>query len=194
MRGAAIVVTCAVMASAGCKDRTELMVGIATDMPTDMVDRIFFTGGPAGVPLVDAEWDPRQDVLPGSFAIVADDSATVTLTLSGFRGATEVVVRETVLPVVAGETLFYRMGLTAACRESVITCDAGECIEGVCVQRVITGDMLPDYTDELVTTLSCLSPTTYINTVTNEPMPVSADAARCPEGSCVEGTCLRAGR
>lgn len=192
MRGAPLVVAWILGILTGCQARTELMVGFATDMPApDMLDRISFLGGPEGVPLIDVGWDLPADELPGSFAIVADGAATVTLTLIGLKGDSVVVTRETTLPIVEGKTLFYRMGLTAVCRDSVTDCGGDECIEGACVRQVITGEMLPEYRDELVTTLTCVGAATYINTTTSEPMPVSADAASCPPSACVEGTCLR---
>jgi len=188
-----------VLALAACQPRTEILLGIATDMksPTALNQvRLEVGRSGTGVPQQIVTWDvpgvPNMEfTLPGSYGIVSEDGLIVDVTLYGLQGGNEVVKRDAKLTLVEGETLFYRMGLTQSCADTNMVCMDGQtCIEGRCEGRELDPDLLPQYIPELVTTQTCESLTTYINSANGQPMPYSEDFAECPYILCYEATCM----
>jgi hypothetical protein len=185
--------------AAGCQARTEIVIGVATDLRAKgQIDLVRFIGARNGVPLFQHEW-PLSDVpagmyeLPGSFGVFSSDGSEprVELSLFAFQGNTMVADRESILSLVSGQTLFLRMGLTSACNvQNGIKCAADEsCVEGVCEKRLIDAHKLPKFRPELVTSVDCSSNTHYVVSSTGMPMPVLKSS--CPgSDSCHEGTCF----
>ena len=184
--------------SACTSPRTELIVGIATDLrATNELDSVHLTLSVEDVPFHEEDWTITGNAgapfnLPGSFGIFRDgDHDRVQIKLTGLRDGAPVVVREAVLGFIDGKTSFYRMGLTSTCMAN--TCPSGQtCVEGVCKARELDPTMFPTFADDLVTTLSCSTPGTpaYLDTASGQAMPLAADAAACPGSLCSEGTCL----
>jgi hypothetical protein len=111
--------------------------------------------------------------------------------LTGEKGAAAnaVVVRKSIFSLVSEKTLFLRLGLVAGCMNKM-DCKSDEtCIEGLCKPALVDSRTLPDFTDELITHLTCDSGTKFISTATGDPMPTLGDMTCMPGGKCEEGTC-----
>ncbi len=185
----------------GCHNRTELMIGVATDIRApNLIDEVDLdvANTANGVSQTSEQWSltgvaDEPFNLPGSFGIFsADDSEPeVNITLTGLKNGSPILVRHAILNLVSDQTLFYRIGITAGC-ETVQDCSGSDmtCIEGRCVNAHLDAHRFPTFSDDLVTTLSCNSAIQYLDTGTGQPMPTSSDAASCPASQCAEGTCL----
>ena len=184
---------------AACKEpRTELIIGIATDLrATDNLDSVQLQLLVEGVPFHEETWtitgSPGADFnLPGSFGIYRDgDHDRVQIKLTGLKGGVQLVTREAVLGFIDGKTSFYRMGITSSCMAN--TCPTGQtCVEGVCKGQELDASMFPSFDSELVNELTCKTPGTpnYLDTATGQAMPLASSAADCPGNLCAEGTCL----
>ncbi len=183
---------------AACQPRTEILLGIATDLraPQGMDEiQLEVSRGGTGVPQLSLSWTipgipSAQYTLPGSYGLIGDETIPIDVSLIALKGGVPLdLKREAKLTLVEGQTLFYRMGLTRACIG--MECTGGQtCVEGRCEGLELDPDKLPDYRPEQVTTLTCESLVRYINTGTGEPMPYSEDFADCPYILCAEGTCL----
>jgi hypothetical protein len=189
----------AVLALAACQSRTELMVGVATDLSAPgVLDEVRFELSRAGtgVPQITETWPisgtSQPFNLPGSYGIYSDGEALpVEIVLTGYKAGSRVVSRTARMTLVEGETLFYRMGLTAGCSAMPGACPAGtDCVEGSCKAIEIPPKSLPAFDPELVTHVTCQSAATYISTESASAMPMLPGAAACPSGQCAEGTCL----
>lgn len=183
---------------AGCQPRTELVIGIATDLPApamfDGID-LLVTNAETGEVAADLHWDitGERDVpdnLPGSIGIFSEtDASQLALELVAKKGDSEVVTRTARITLVEGRTLFYRLGLAASCM-TMADCDDGlTCVEGACRETEIDSAVLPEFADNLVEELTCAGGVTYTDTATRQPMAFAADAQTC-NGPCSEGTCL----
>ena len=166
---------------AACSGRTEIVVGVATDLKaTGQIDRAQFTASRNGVPVVDQECmlvavPSGQYELPGSFGIYSADGSEprVELSVKGFKGTDLVTQRDSVVSLISGQTLFMRLGIVADCGAlSAPACAAGEtCVEGVCRQIAVDARRLPVFRKELVGSTECDSGTHFIVS--------SAPATRC---------------
>lgn len=198
---AAITATAAIAATA-CRSRTEIVVGLATDLhATDQLMTVQLAVNVDGTPLggvgsPDGGWALTGTGatglnLPASYGIVGEgDQQTVELVLTGFDGSNNpVVTRDAIISFVDGETLFYRMGLTASCETLQCAADQ-DCVEGTCKDKTLNAHVFPSFDDSLVDTLTCNSGTVYIDTSTGSAMGTSADVNACPPSLCQEGTCL----
>lgn len=198
-RGLLLIALIALVAP-GCQSRTELMVGIATDMAApDVVDevRLDISRAGTGVPQAMQSWlitgtnEPFN--LPGSYGIYTEHEALpVEITLTGFKNGTRVVSRTARMNLVEGQTLFYRMGLTAMCMMKTDCPTGTDCIEGTCKAMEIDSATLPAFEPDLVTHVTCQSRSMYIDTANRAPMPAASGAGACPASQCAEGTCLAA--
>lgn len=179
----------------GCKDRTELMIGVATDLRApDTLDGARLVVSREGVPVHDVSWDITgssiPENLPGSYGIFSDgDELQVDVSLQGFKNGDAILDRRALVTFIEGRTLFFRMTLVAGCVDRTDCSDNQSCIEGSCQDREVDSRTLPEFEDNLVTELTCLSGPMYIDTATNLPMTTSADAAACPSNLCSEGVC-----
>jgi hypothetical protein len=196
MRWLLFVVT---LAACG-QSRTELMIGVATDLraPTALDSaQLVVSRTMDGVVLQQVQWDisgiaNQPFNLPGSYGIYSDgDEVRLDVALQGFKGGRPIVSRRAVLNLVEGKTLFFRMGLTAGCVDRTDCTGSQTCVEGVCLEQGLDARQLPDFSDDLTTTLTCASGPMYIDTSNGAPMPLSANAAMCPADLCVEGACRK---
>lgn len=182
---------------AGCRDRTQIMIGVATDLRApDLLDEVELevlrSGVPALGPLAWTIPGGRAELfaLPGSYGIYSTDGSEprVDVLLRGRKNGQLIVERRSIVSLVSGKTLFMRMGLVAACMNNV-QCPSGQtCIEGACRDALVDARTLPAYKPELVTHLTCSSGTGFVNTEDNSPMPMLPGMEACG-GPCSEGTC-----
>jgi hypothetical protein len=198
------VVVFAVAIAGGCQQRTELVIGIVTDLQApnelDLVELVV-DDGTTGVPLLDEQFtiSGRVDVpsnLPGSYGLLGDgQNDELTLDLRGFAGSALVVERTSIVSLVADQTLFYRMALASLCDASIpgslmMDCGSGQtCQEGTCVGNQFDAKTFPAFETELVDNLTCDSGTAYIDTDSNAPM--TTIGSGCGSGACHEGTCYK---
>jgi hypothetical protein len=184
----------------GCTGRTEIVVGVVTDLKArGQIDLVQFQALRNGAVIVDHEWDladvpANQYELPGSFGIYSPDGkeVPVELVVSGLRGSAPVVERRALLTLVAGQTLFLRMGLVGDCGTlDGPTCSPGEsCIEGVCRAEELNAHRLPPFRPSLVDHVECQSGTRFVISSSGEPMP--SEGGDCAADQyCQEGVCLR---
>jgi hypothetical protein len=191
----------AALALAACQPRTEMMIGVATDVRApDILDQVelVVTRVADGMPEIDQQWDitgiPNEPFnLPGSYGIFSADGTEpkVQIEVIGLKNGNAVVTRHAILSLVSDRTLFVRMGLTAGCINKNDCGPSQTCVEGQCRDRLIDSRQLPDFVQVLVNELTCDSGTKYIDTATGDPMPFSADAMSCPSSLCSEGTCYK---
>jgi hypothetical protein len=188
---------------AACSDRTEIVVGIATDLKArGQIDSVTFTASRNGVPVIQPPaWD-LSDVpaghyeLPGSFGLYSPDGSEVAIELAvkGFKGTTLVTERDSLVRLVGGKTLFMRLGIVGDCGSlSRPTCAGNEtCVEGVCRPIEIQGVRLPPFRQELVDHIACDSGTQWAVSSTGDLMPPISAGAECSSDEyCQEGTCYK---
>lgn len=183
-----------------CQSRTELLIGVATDIkaPTGLDSvQLVVTNASTMVEVQNTSWPitgiPQMPYnLPGSYGIYSDgDGTQLDIELLGQKGGATVVSRHSLVSLVEGETLFYRIGVTAMCVGHA-GCGADEsCVEGTCQPVHVDSHLLPKFDAMLVTHVSCMSHASYIDTGTGLPMPPTDDASSCPASMCLEGTCLQ---
>jgi len=189
------------MAVCACQQRTEIIVGVATDLRAlGQIDTVRLVAERNGVVIVqpadwmlsDAAGQPFE--IPGSFGLYSGDGSETAFDVSvkGFLSKNIVANREATLSLVSGQTLFLRLSLTAACKPGVgPACQADEsCVEGTCQKKAIDAHRLPAFRGELVTSTECNSGTSYVVSSTGMPMASLGDT--CPNGGeCHEGTCWK---
>src|SRR5262245_9881678 len=132
MRICALIVA---LGMVGCTGRTEIVVGVVTDLKArGQIDLVQFQALRNGAVVVGHEWDladvpANQYELPGSFGIYSPDGkeVPVELVVSGLRDRAPVVERRSLVTLVSGQTLFLRMGLVGDCGTlDGPTCSPGE--------------------------------------------------------------------
>jgi hypothetical protein len=188
------------------KNRTELILGVATDLAaprplTDVEMHVFRL--PENVEVGNQTFTIsgtlNQDYeLPGTYDVYSPTGTAdrVRVVLDGHDATSALLVERTaVLTMVPGRTLFVRLGVVSAC-EGMNDCPGGDtCIEGRCQSEDIDTTLLPDYTPGMEKTIACLSATTFVDTSTKQALPLVSTAdggAPCGQGSCAEGVCLAA--
>jgi alpha-tubulin suppressor-like RCC1 family protein len=185
----------------GCvKNRTEIVLGMATDLtastPLSSV-RLQVYSLPEDVVIADQALPISGTVnelyeLPGTYAVYSAsgsaDRFRALLTATDNNSNT-LVVRSAVLSLVPGKTLFARLGVVSAC-EGMTDCGAGEtCIEGHCASEEIDSSRLPGYKPGMENEVDCASPTTFVDTSTKQPLKMVGTSCASGE-SCLEGVCL----
>ena len=185
----------------GCAQRTEIVVGVATDLKArGQIDSVQFIASRNGTPIVMpppwmlADQPAGSYELPGSFGIYSPDGSEtrVELTVKGFLGDTLVTERDSIVSLVSGSTLFMRLSIVGDCGQlSTPTCAAGEtCVEGVCRPVAQDSHRFPPYRRELVTSTECDSGTHFVVSSTGVPMASSGTTCAADE-YCQEGTCYK---
>src|SRR5262249_17411216 len=145
------------VAAVGCKQRTEIVFGFATDLKAkNQIDHVGFKvfNAPSQVIEVSQDWDladipAGQYELPGSFGVFTDNGAEPTLQVDfiGSVAGREILKREAVLSPIGGKTLFMRMTLVGECNDATgVHCPGGQtCVEGVCRAPDVNAKTLPAY-------------------------------------------------
>ena len=190
--------------AAGCKEkaRTEIIVGLATDLtapaPLKMV-RLEVTRLPSSSQIGVQDFpitDTINDVfeLPGTYALYSEtgapDRVRVVLDATDNNGKL-LVRRSAVMSLVPEKTLFVRLGVVSACVGKLDCPEGDTCIDGRCAPETIDSNRLPVYTPGMEKEVSCSGGTTYIGTVTH--MPLTMKGAGCAaKDACLEGVCLGA--
>jgi hypothetical protein len=194
-------IVAAMALSAGCQQRTELLVGIITDIaapqPLEVAHLQVFPNGDISQPSrLDTTWmlEPGFDKLPGSFGLNSADgtATTVEILLTGEApGPTgdyvPFVTRKSRVTLVAGKVLFLRMALVGACMNRTDCLSDETCREGVCVKELVDATTLPDYTPPLVAAVTCGS-ASFRATDSGQQLRATGQDAPCT-GQCIEGTC-----
>jgi hypothetical protein len=203
----------------GCQQRTELMVGLITDIgapsPLDIAHlRVFPNGDTTQQPKIDTSWtlEPGFDKLPGSFGLNSGDgsSPTVEIVVTGERPGGPsgdnfiFVTRRARLTLVGGKVLFMRMALVGACMNRSDCSDSQTCREGMCVDKQVDGSTLPTFetSGSQVTAVEC-GASVFQDTATHGQIvgdgatgagggdtgAGGGGAPECNGGACIEGTC-----
>ncbi|HVZ70875.1 MAG TPA: hypothetical protein VHJ20_00755 [Polyangia bacterium] len=204
----ASLVLIAALALAACKSpkpRTELILGVATDLtapsPLETIT-MTVTRLPENLLIGGQDFPISGHIdelyeLPGTYNVFSDGSADrIQVVLQGKIGnGTVIVERRALLTMIPEHTLFVRLGIVSAC-QGMLDCPMGDtCIDGRCLPDEIDTTRLPEYTDGMEKTLQCQGATTYVDTSTKLPLPVlpTVDGgAPCGQGTCSEGVCLSA--
>jgi hypothetical protein len=190
----------ALLLFSACSDRTEIVVGVATDLKAKgQIDRVTFEADRGGVPIIQHEW-PLADLpaghyeLPGSFGLYSPDGSETRIDLSvkGYRGSELVTERDSIVSLVSGKTLFMRMAIVGDCGNlSQPTCGPTQtCVEGVCRDKEVDAHRFPDYKKALVTSVACDSGSQFIVSSTGTAMPMIGPGCSSDE-FCQEGTCYK---
>ena len=192
------------MALGGCKqtNRTEIVVGVATDLkapaPLYQVELTAYrlANNVMGDVIAQQQFMISGQVslqygLPGTYAVYSDQGKPdrVRVVLVATDDQQRVVVQRTaVLNLVPGKTLFVRMGVVSACMGK-LDCPSGDtCIDGRCAAEEIDSSTLPTYTPGLESQVECAGAVNFIDTGTNQQLPVSG--AGCSSGDqCQDGMC-----
>ncbi len=182
----------ALVAVAGCAQRTEVVIGVATDLKAKgQLDLVSFTALRDGIPIIAHTWDltdipSGQYELPGSFGIYSPDGSEprVDLQVQGFLDGQVVVSRESLLSLVSNETLFTRMALVSDCNsiDGPVCSSTQACIEGVCRDKAVDAHQFPPYQPPLVTHVACQSGSQFIvsSTLPARPCRFSPGVDRLP--------------
>jgi hypothetical protein len=187
------LVLAAAMLGGACQPRTELVVGIISDLPVAVgsgLDAVAIDARRDDVPVVQATWPLDGPLLlPGSFGLYSPDGSPTSLAVivTGFKANKILMVRTARVSLASNQTLFMRMGLASACESAIKTCPMGQtCIDGTCLPPDVVANRLPAYRPELVDTVECESGPRWVDSG-GGPLPIGAG---CPAGMiCREGTC-----
>ncbi len=198
-----VALSCAVACSSE-KKRTELILGVATDLtaPTPLADvEMHVYRLPEGVEVgnqiftISGTLDEDYE-LPGTYDVYSPTGTAdrIRVVLDGHDATSKLLVERTaVLTMVPSETLFVRLGVVSAC-EGMNDCPMGDtCIAGRCESADIDTTLLPTHTPGMEKSVACLGATTFVDTSTKRPLPLVSTAdggAPCGQGTCAEGVCL----
>jgi sugar lactone lactonase YvrE len=196
------LLVCAALFACGCQARTEIVLGVITDLlAPDVLDtvKLMVTNSDTGQTLIERDWSipgtPNTEfILPGSFGLYSDDGSEprVQIDVTGHKGTSDspaIVTHRSVINLIHEQTLFLRESLVAGCQNDTdCKLEANQtCVEGRCVDNRIDARMLPKYREELITTVECDSGTRFVNTATKEELVPAGD---CDANQlCQEGTC-----
>ena len=193
--------------AAACGQRTEIVVGIATDIavPTKL-DRVRLrVEDDQGSVLLARDWAAGADLkLPGSVGIGPTSSSLtnggILVSIEGVKSLgpapdgselTEThIIRQSRLSFVAGKTLFLRMTLRGACYDQLAgACPMGQwCEEGVCRPIDVDPNTLPSYNPGDETIAQCGTASDALSLALTPPTsPSCAAGLTCIEESCVAG-------
>ena len=186
-----------------CASRTEVVVGLATDLTTprdiDVVDLVVLDRVHGRQ--VQHRWQLAKgqnlSKLPASFGLVPMGDATqeFEVRLSGSRILSDDgkgnlklerhVERRARLSFVQGKTLFLRMALMNSCYDRLEgACPADQwCVEGRCAPIAVSGSSLPPYVPGAESNAACGSAAASLG--------LGGAAGACPDGeTCVEASCI----
>lgn len=183
---------CLALLLLGCAPRTQLLLGIATDLTTepDVLERVRFSLLEEGVETQRFEWAladrPELGVqLPGSIAIFSGGAEVrLDVVLTGLLRRGAQIQRRQPYRLTRGQTRLQRLALLRSCID--VVCPGEQtCIDGRCeTPSVVEPASDPVPAEEVQCGDSSLS----VNTGNN--LPIAPRQAACPEGQrCVEGVC-----
>ena len=195
---AAILVFAAIGAAGiGCRERTQIMLGVVTDLRAPKaLDQVRLHVDGDGVNAFDQVWDlpgiPNVPfILPGSYGLYSPDGSErkVHISLTGWKAGAQQLERRSLVSLVSGQTLFLRLGLVAGCVAKNDCATDETCIEGLCKPALVDARRLPRYIDEAqVSAVECASGPQYLDTSTGAVLP--GKEGNCTAGTyCQEGTC-----
>jgi len=187
------------LGAAGCtQKRTELVIGIATDLPapgslSDVRMEVFREG----IRLLGRTWTipggTQVYELPNAIGLVSGDGSPtrVDITVTGLLGQNPIVTRDATVGLVSEQTLFLRMGIVLRCMGMSGCPNSNDtCVEGHCQAKAVDSRTLPVYVDQMEARFNCQGVTHFIDTRTNsEILPTSQTCA--PDEFCQEGTCYK---
>lgn len=189
-----------ILATAACGGRSELLIGVSTDLSApDVLDLARLRVTRDGREVLAIDWPIAglrggQFQLPGSFGVFTDDGSEprIDVVVTGLKGANELVRRTAKLTLVRERTLFFRMALVASC--GTLTCPAGEsCVEGKCRPEAVPKVTLPAYERDIELTSRCAvaGAPALVDTLTGQPQRV-VGPGHCGGGEwCGEGVCYK---
>jgi len=192
-----VFLSVAVLGTSACKQRTQIMIGVLTDLRAPgVMDEVQLDVSREGVPVLQQAWilpgvRGEPFILPGSFGLYDPNgrSLPVSIQLTGFLHGQPKVIRHSLVSLVPDQTLFLRMGLTAQCLNRFDCPQDQTCVEGACKPRLVATATLPKFVDGMERQISCNSGTTFIDTSTSESLPVTGGGCATTDGRCEEGTC-----
>jgi len=197
--GFTLVAASLLFSQAGCRARTQLMLGVITDLRApDALDEVEMVVRRDGQEVLRVPWSlpgvPGQPyILPGSYGVYTEDGSEpqIAISVTGLRNGEARVERRALVSLVREQTLFLRLGLVAGCVQKS-DCGADEtCVEGVCKPVLVDARRLPKYEVDMERFVDCQSGTTYVDTGTQQPVPTRAGMGTCktPGSFCEEATC-----
>jgi len=185
------------LAVAGCRERTQIMLGVVTDLRAPKaLDQVRLHVDGDNVNAFDQTWDlpgiPNVPfILPGSYGIYSPDGSErkVHVSLTGWKNNVQQLERLSLVSLVSGQTLFLRLGLVAGCVGKNDCATDETCIEGLCKPQLVDSRRLPRYTSETqIAAVECKSGPQYLDTSTGDVIPPTGTS--CNTGTfCEEGTC-----
>jgi hypothetical protein len=197
-------------ASACTTQRTEVMLGIVTDlMQPGQIDEIkldLYHGGVISYSIGDycllggtctLNMPTMTAALPASLGVDADGAAQgVEAFLTGYKNNQVIVTRHAFFSMPAEQTLFYRMALEERCVQNTQCGTAPQgsmetCVEGVCRSAMFDSSTFPAYTANEELKVQCASGATFIDSA-NATLPMQGTGCK-PNETCVEGTCYKPG-
>jgi hypothetical protein len=182
--------------------RTEVMIGIATDIPASGMNQIDIKVFREGVleftlpsPLrIQGPTGGDYD-LPASFGVYSDDGSepTITVEITGLLNDSPVVLRRSTFGLRKEQTLYMRMALLRSCVTVWQSCEGNldqsmTCLQGACTSAQIDVHSFNDYAAGDERLVSCGNGT-LIDTKTGQNLPASAPKPSC--GTCIEDACYK---
>jgi hypothetical protein len=188
-----------IFSQAGCRARTQIMLGVITDLQApDALDEVEMVVRRDGQEVLRVPWTlpgvaGEPYILPGSYGVYTEDGSEpqIAITVTGLRNGQPRVERRALVSLVRERTLFLRLGLVAGCVDRS-DCAADEtCVESVCRPMFVDARRLPEYEVDMEKFVDCASGTTFIDTGTHQPVPTRSGMGACttPGSFCQEATC-----
>jgi hypothetical protein len=192
-----LLMVCALCAAACTTKRTEVVIGVATDLPApgalDQVKLEIYRNNVLAFDI--PPWDvpgtaQGQFILPASFGVYADDGSEprVEVLVHGIKNNQITVTRRAILSLIKEKTLFLRMALVQRCASRAECPDpSASCVEGRCKSAIVDPRALPVYSQGIEGVIACSSGTNFISTAGNMPLPVMGactSSQYCEEGVC----------
>jgi hypothetical protein len=150
------VVLASLLFMAGCEAEqlTQIILVVDTDLrvPAD-IDRFAVKLEHLGVKVYDLDYNLNPNVsggvkLPATLALTAgkDPSQRVTITVTGFKDSTTLLVRRVRLPFAGGRQVMLRLNMLRSCANLSKPCAAGTtCAAGGCKKIDVDPATLPDW-------------------------------------------------
>ena len=182
--------------------RTEVIIGIATDIPVSMMNQLDIKIFREGVleftlptPLNIAGPTGGDYAIPASFGVYSDDGSepTITVEMTGLLNNAPVVLRRSTFALRKEQTLYMRMALLKSCISVWQSCEGNldqsmTCLQGACTSAQIDVQSFNAYTAGDERLVSCGNPM-LIDTKNGQTIMPSGPKPAC--GTCIEGACYK---